>query len=326
MTLFKKITLPLVLLISTAAQANITGAGSTFVYPVLSKWAADYQAKTGIEVNYQAIGSGGGISQVNAKTVEFAATDKPLDTTDLHSAGLIQFPIIMGGIVMAENVKTSNSVTLDGPVLANIYLGQIKYWDDPAIKALNPKLALPHQQITVIYRADGSGTTYNFTRYLASISTTFSKQVGTNTSVSWPVGIGGKGNAGVANFVKTVPGSIGYVEYAYAKENNLPVAKMKLPSGQVVAPSNSSFNAAAVGVRLAPNGMLDWSANNDHNAWPIMAATYALVRTDLSASDKQQINAFFKFAYSEPDVAHTLAYVPLSSTMVNKIVNSWPKK
>jgi phosphate transport system substrate-binding protein len=325
----KKVLLPLalvVLVVTTGAHANITGAGSTFVYPALSKWAADYQAKTKIQINYQAIGSGGGISQINAKTVEFAATDKPLTSAQLQSGHLSQFPIIMGGIVMADNVKTNGTLVLNGSTLADIYLGKIKFWDDPALKALNPKLTLPHQAITVIYRADGSGTTYNFTRYLDGESTAFKQQIGSDTSVSWPTGIGGKGNAGVANFVKTVPGSIGYVEYAYAKENNLPMANMKLPSGQIVVPNNTSFNAAAVGVKLMSEGILDWSKNNDHNAWPMMAATYALVRSDLARADAQQVYAFFKFAYGEPDVARALAYVPLSSTMVTSVVQSWPKQ
>jgi phosphate transport system substrate-binding protein len=322
----KKIFVPMALMFAVSAHADVTGAGSTFVYPALSKWAANYQAKTKIQVNYQAIGSGGGISQVNAKTVEFAATDKPLAAADLASGGLAQFPMIMGGIVMAENVKTNGPVVLDGAALANIYLGKITYWDDAALKALNPKLNLPHQAITVIYRADGSGTTYNFTRYLDSVSPAFDKQIGSNTAVSWPVGIGGKGNAGVANFVKTVPGSIGYVEYAYAQENNLPMASMKNAAGQVVKAGMPSFNAATAGVKLMPNGVLDWSHVNDKNAWPIMAATYALVRKDLAPSDQKQVYDFFKFAFSQSDVARQLAYVPLSSTMVTNVEQSWSKK
>lgn len=326
MRCFTKVFFALTSFTVMTAHANITGAGSTFVYPVLSKWAADYASKTNIQVNYQAIGSGGGISQIKAKTVDFAATDKPLSTAELQAANLKQFPIIMGGIVMADNVKTNGVITLNGAVLADIYLGKIKFWDDVAIKTLNPKLTLPHQPITVIYRADGSGTTYNFTRYLDQVSSVFAHQVGSDTAVSWPTGIGGKGNAGVANFVKTVPGSIGYVEYAYAQENNLPMANMKLPSGQTIVPSSSSFNAAAVGVKLENSGVLDWSNNNDNNAWPMMAATYALVPNDLGAKDQQQVFAFFKFAYGEPAVARQLAYVPLSSTMVTKIEQSWSKK
>lgn len=327
MKYFKRALLPLALIFSVSAHADITGAGSTFVYPALSKWAADYQNKTKIQVNYQAIGSGGGISQITAKTVEFAATDKPLEAADLQKSNLTQFPIIMGGIVMAENININGAtLVLDGPVLADIYLGKIKFWDDPMLKSLNPKLKLPHQAITVIYRADGSGTTYNFTRYLDEVSPEFSQKIGSNTSVSWPTGIGGKGNAGVANFVKTVPGSIGYVEYAYAKENNLPMASMKIRTGQVVVPGNPSFNAAASGVKLVANGLLNWNSNGDKNAWPMMAATYALVRNDLAAKDQEQVYGFFKFAYTEPDVARQLAYVPLSSKMVNTIEQSWPKK
>ncbi len=324
-TTLKKIVLPMGLLFVLAAHADITGAGSTFVYPVLAKWAVDYQDTTGVQVNYQEIGSGGGISQVMAKTVDFAATDKPLSATELQKAKLTQFPIIMGAIVIAENLKGLNALVLDGPTLANIYLGRIKFWDDPAILKLNPQSKLPHQAITVIYRADGSGTTYNFTRYLSQQSPQFKQAVGVDTAVSWPAGIGGRGNAGVANFVKTVPGSIGYVEYAYAEENNLPMINMKNQAGNIIAPNEASFNAAAAGVALVANGLLDWNMSNK-NAWPMMAATYALVRNDLPTSAQQQVYSFFSFAFTESNIARKLAYVPLSSTMAHTIQVAWPKK
>ncbi len=228
------------------AGTTITGAGSTFVYPVLSVWASNYQSATGTQINYQALGSAGGIAQIKAGTVSFAATDKPLDSADLASSKLTQFPLVEGEIVISENLKVNGTLTLDGPTVADIYLGQIKYWDDPAIKKLNPGMTLPHQAITPIYRADGSGTTYNFTHYLAGVSPTFSSKIGSDTVVSWPTGVGAKGNAGVANFVKTIPGAVGYVEYAYAKQNNLAIAKTPplMATTYILMPAKSADNEA----------------------------------------------------------------------------------
>jgi len=282
------------------AATSITGAGSTFIYPVLSQWTTSYAAKTGTQVNYQSIGSGGGISQIKAGTVDFAATDKPLAPAELKAAKLLQFPVIHGGIVLSENLHTANPLVLDDAVISGIYLGQIKYWNAPAIKALNPSLTLPHKAITVLYRADGSGTTYNFTKYLSAVNPTFAKTVGADTSVKFPVGLGAKGNAGVANFVKTIPGSIGYVEYAYAAQNNLAMASFKNSKGKVIAPSPQNFG----------NG-----------SYPIMATTYALVPEN--SPKLKQIEAFFTYAYTQTMPAKKLGYIPLNGNEIKKIETSW---
>ena len=228
------------------AATTITGAGSTFVYPVLSVWASDYAKATGVQMNYQAIGSAGGIAQLKAGTVAFAASDKPVDPADLTAEKWKQFPLARGQIVLSDNVKINGRITLNPVTLADIYLGQIQYWDDAAIQKLNPGLKLPHQAITVVYRADGSGTTYNFTQYLDKASAQFKSKIGSDTTVSWPTGVGAKGNAGVANFVKTIPGSIGYVEYAYAKQNNLSTANtpLMMATTYAIMPENSPSAAA----------------------------------------------------------------------------------
>lgn len=228
------------------AATTITGAGSTFVYPVLSVWASDYAKTTGTQINYQAIGSAGGVAQLKAGTVAFAASDKPVDSTDLAAQKWKQFPLARGQIVLSDNVNVKGRITLSSATLADIYLGQIQYWDDAAIQKLNPGLKLPHQAITVVYRADGSGTTYNFTQYLDKASPQFKSKVGSDTTVSWPTGVGAKGNAGVANFVKTIPGSIGYVEYAYAKQNNLSTANtpLMMATTYVIMPENSANGSA----------------------------------------------------------------------------------
>jgi phosphate transport system substrate-binding protein len=295
--------LPAMLLVAAATSTvyanKLTGAGSTFVYPALSQWAQQYEQKTGAEINYQAIGSGAGIAQIKAKTVDFAATDKLLSQADLTSNHLTQFPIIMGGIVMAENVKGIKQLTLTGPVIAQIYLGDIKQWNDPAIQGLNKGVALPDQVITVVYRADGSGTTYNFTRYLSTISKPFASNVGSDTVVKFPVGVGGKGNAGVANYIKMIPGSIGYVEYAYAIQSHLSVADMKVDSA-VVSPNMESFK---------------------NNTWPMMATTYALLpqnNANLKASE-----AFFTYVFAHPEVATQLSYVAIPTNITNTIVKGW---
>ncbi len=248
MVKMKLAVLALAVSFSTPALATTTmiGAGSTFVYPVLSVWASDYAKATGVQINYQAIGSAGGIAQLKAGTVDFAASDKPVDTANLQGAQWIQFPLVRGQIVLSDNVQVDGPITLDFSTLANIYLGQIKYWDDSAIQRLNPRLKLPHQAITVVYRADGSGTTYNFTQYLDKSSAQFKSKMGSDTMVSWPIGVGAKGNAGVANFVKTIPGSIGYVEYAYAKENHLGMANtpLMMATTYIMMPKNSPIRPA----------------------------------------------------------------------------------
>ena len=230
-----------------AAAAEISGAGATFPYPIYARWADTYKKDTGIELNYQSIGSGGGIKQIEAKTVTFGATDAPLNGTELDKFGLVQFPTVMGGIVPVvyiEGIKPGELV-LDGPTLAEIFLGKVKNWDDPAIKKLNPNAKLPSQAIAVVHRSDGSGTTFNFTYYLAQVNPDWKSQVGSATSVEWPVGIGAKGNEGVSNNVSQTKSSIGYVEYAYALQNKMDYTKMVNKDGKTVAPTSEAFQAAA---------------------------------------------------------------------------------
>ena len=233
--------------VGTAASAGVTGAGSTFVYPVLSKWASDFKKAGGDEINYQSIGSGGGIAQIKAGTVDFGATDKPLDADELQAAGLAQFPVVIGGIVPVINIPGAHpgQVKMSGPVLAAIYAGEIKNWNDPRIMKINPGLHFPAKAITPIHRSDGSGTTFNFTHYLSQVSRGWKSKFGEGTTVSWHGGIGGKGNEGVAGYVKQIPYSIGYVEYAYVKQNNLAFTLMQNAAGKFVAPNAKSFGAAA---------------------------------------------------------------------------------
>src|SRR5713226_8405599 len=247
---FAKITLATAALAfsSLAAHAaDLSGAGATFPYPVYAKWADAYKKETGVGLNYQSIGSGGGIKQIKAKTVTFGASDAPLPGKELDEAGLAQFPMIMGAIVPVVNLEgiKPGELSIDGPTLARIFLGEIKKWDDPAIAKLNPGAKLPSQAIAVVHRSDGSGTTYNFTYYLSDVSPDWKSKVGFNTSVQWPVGIGAKGNEGVANNVAQTKGSIGYVEYAYAKQNKLTFTKMINKAGKTVAPTSATFQAAA---------------------------------------------------------------------------------
>src|SRR5579864_8199024 len=234
-------------LCGTAVAADISGAGATFPYPIYSKWADAYKQQTGVGLNYQSIGSGGGIKQIKAKTVTFGATDMPLEATDLQASGLVQFPMIIGGVVPVVHVKgvQGGQMILDGPTVAAIYLGDITQWNDPRIKKLNPKLALPATAIAPIYRSDGSGTNFLFSNYLSSSSAKFKESIGAATAVQWPVGIGAKGNEGVANMTTQTDGAIGYVEYAYAKQNSMAYAKLINHDGKAVAPEAASFQAAA---------------------------------------------------------------------------------
>ena len=316
---------------TAAAAADITGAGSTFVFPVLAKWSATYKSVSGNGINYQSIGSGGGIAQIKAKTVTFGATDKPLEAKDLNAAGLTQFPAIIGGIVPVVNVPgiKPGELVLDGPTLANIFLGKIKRWDDAAIKKLNPGAKLPAQNIAVVHRSDGSGTTFNFATYLARVSPEWKSSVGADTAIEWPTGIGAKGNEGVAGNVSQVAGAIGYVEYAYAKQNHLVYAKLKNHAGKTVEPSAETFRNAA--------GSADWvgAAKNDFyvlfldspgpDAWPIAATTFILV---YKAPPDQKATAealkFFQWGFEKGDKdALSLDYVPLPDNAVKAIEASW---
>jgi len=313
-----------------AFAADLSGAGSTFVYPVLAKWADVYKKETGIGLNYQSIGSGGGIKQIKAKTVIFGATDAPLPGKELNESGLAQFPIIMGGIVPVVNLDgiKPGDLVIDGPTLAKIYLGDIKKWDDAAIAKLNPGVKLPSQAIALVHRSDGSGTTFNFTYYLSDVSPDWKTKVGTNTAVQWPAGIGAKGNEGVANNVGNTKGSIGYVEYAYAKQNKLTFTKMVNKNGKTVAPTAESFQAGAASA--------DWKsqpgygvilANQPGDAsWPITASTWVLLyKKPADAKSTEDALKFFAWAYSTKGqpMAKDLDYIPMPEKVVTDIEGMW---
>lgn len=311
--------------LTSAMAADISGAGATFPYPLYAKWADTYKKQTGIGLNYQSIGSGGGIKQIQAKTVTFGATDAPLSGADLEKWGLVQFPMVMGGIVPVVNIDGINpaQMVLDGPTLANIYLGKITKWDDAALKALNPSLKLPSSAIIVIRRSDGSGTTYNFAHYLAKVSEDWKKNVGVSTALEWPVGIGAKGNEGVANNVMQANGSIGYVEFAYAKQNGLAYTKMVNASGKTVAPSLAAFQAGAVSAdwNSEPGFAVILSNPAGATAWPMTASTWILMyREAKDAEASAAAVKFFKWAFASGDkMAMDLDYVPMPDSVVNNV-------
>src|SRR6185312_240541 len=318
-----------VALTGTALAADISGAGSTFIYPVFAKWADAYKAATGTGLNYQSIGSGGGIKQVEAKTVTFGATDKPISDDELTKNGLVQFPMIMGGIVPIVNIDgvKPGDLVLDAPTLAGIFMGKITKWDDAAITALNPDLKLPSAPIVVVHRSDGSGTTFNFTHYLGQGSSDWADQIGADTAVEWPVGVGAKGSEGVANTVKQTAGSIGYDEYAYAAQNNLSYAKMKNAAGKVVSPSLDSFAAAASNADWADAKNFNLVITNQpgDDSWPIAASTWVLIHAqpDDAAAAGEALK-FFDWAYkSGDDQAKALDYVAIPDNVVALIEKSW---
>lgn len=325
-------------MLSTATYADMTvnGAGSTFAHPIISSWSENYNKMTGIKLNYQAIGSGGGIRQIEEKTVDFGASDAPLDPARLDKQGLIQFPIVIGGIVPVVNISgiKSGELKLTGSLLADIYLGKIKKWNDEAIKALNPDLNLPPFPIIVIHRSDGSGTTFNFTHYLALASKEWSENVGVNTDVAWPkqaTTIGGKGNAGVANFVSRTRGSIGYVEFAYAKQNNMTHTKLQNKAGAFVSPDISSFSKAAANADWVNSPTLDILLNDQPGAesWPMTAATFVLMHKEQSdAATAKAIFDFFHWSYSDhgADIATSLDYIPMPKEVVEIIENVWAER
>ncbi len=311
--------------LTSAMAADISGAGATFPYPLYAKWADTYKKQTGIGLNYQSIGSGGGIKQIQAKTVTFGATDAPLSGADLEKWGLVQFPMVMGGIVPVVNIDGINpaQMVLDGPTLANIYLGKITKWDDAALKVLNPSLKLPSSAIIVIRRSDGSGTTFNFAHYLAKVSEDWKKNVGVSTALEWPVGIGAKGNEGVANNVMQANGSIGYVEFAYAKQNGLAYTKMVNASGKTVAPSLAAFQAGAVSAdwNSEPGFAVILSNPAGATAWPMTASTWILMyREAKDAEASAAAVKFFKWAFASGDkMAMDLDYVPMPDSVVNNV-------
>lgn len=312
-----------------AFAADITGAGATFPYPIYAKWADAYKKETGVGLNYQAIGSGGGIKQIQAKTVTFGATDAPLKGEDLDKSALVQFPAVMGGIVPVVNVDgvAPGQLVLDGPTLANIFLGTVKTWDDPAIAKLNPALKLPSANILVVRRADGSGTTFNFTDYLSKVSADWKTKVGSATAVEWPVGVGAKGNDGVANNVMQSKGAIGYVEYAYAKQNKLAHANMVNADGKTVAPELKSFMAAAANADWSsvPGFGVILSNQKGTESWPMTAATFILVpKQPQDAAATSDALKFFAWAFAKGDkMAEELDYIPMPQATVEMVEKAW---
>jgi phosphate transport system substrate-binding protein len=317
-------------LFAMGAQAtDITGAGSSFVYPVLSKWSAAYAEKTGNKLNYQSVGSGAGVAQIKEGTIDFGATDAPVKAEDLAQFGLGQFPVVVGGIVPVVNIPgvEAGQVKLDGNTLADIFLGKITMWNDPRIAAMNAGVNLPTKKITVVHRSDGSGTSFNFTNYLSKVSTDWAAKVKFGTAVEWPTGVGGKGNEGVSQYVKQIVGSIGYVEYAYAVKNKISWVNLKNAAGQVVAPSADAFAAAAA--------TADWGSAKDFNvimtnatgaqAWPITATTWVVMyKKPKNAEHTKVAFEFFKWALEngQKDAA-SLDYVALPDTLVKKIEAYW---
>ena len=312
-----------------ASAADISGAGATFPYPIYAKWADTYKKETGVGMNYQSIGSGGGIKQIAAKTVTFGASDMPLKAADLEKGGLIQFPMVMGGVVPVVNLDgiKSYELTLDGPTLAKIFLGEIKSWDDAAIQKLNASVKLPKQAIVVVHRSDGSGTTFLFTDYLSKVSADWKTKVGASTAVEWPGGIGAKGNEGVANNVANTKGSIGYVEYAYAKQNKLTSTKMINKDGKAVAPTAEAFMAAAADAdwQGTPGFGVLLTEQPGAASWPMAGATFILIhKQPKDPAITAEALKFFAWAYAKGDkAAEELDYVPMPDKVVNAIQKVW---
>jgi phosphate transport system substrate-binding protein len=322
-------TLALVAGVGAAHAADITGAGATFIYPLLSKWSADYNDATGNKINYQSIGSGGGIAQIKAGTVDFGSSDKPLPPAELAAAGLGQFPSAIGGVVPVMNLPgvPAGAMKLDGPLLADIFLGKVTMWNDPRIVALNGGVDLPARRVTVVHRSDGSGTTFNFVNYLSKVSPQWQKDVGEGTSVKWPAGIGGKGNEGVAAYVKQIVGGIGYVELSYALQNRITYARLKNAAGNFVNPSDDTFQAAAASAdwKNAKDFYLVMTNAPGENAWPIAATNFILMyKKPKDAARARNAREFFRWAYANGDAqAKALDYVPLPDALVRQIEAYW---
>ncbi|KAF3999357.1 phosphate ABC transporter substrate-binding protein PstS [Glaciimonas immobilis] len=315
--------------VSSVMAAEITGAGASFPYPIYAKWAESYKAATGNSLNYQSIGSGGGIKQIKAKTVDFGASDMPLKAEELAADGLMQFPAIMGGVVPVVNLEgvTPGQLKLTGAVLGDIYLGKVTKWNAPEIAALNPGVKLPASDITVVYRADGSGTSFVFTSYLSKANPGFKTGVGAGTAVKWPVGVGGKGNEGVAANVQKIKGSIGYVEYAYAKKNKLQHTQLKNHDGTFVQPDDETFKAAAAGADWAktPGFALDFTDAAGKNSWPITSASFILLHKSQADGVKgKEVLKFFDWAYKNGGASATeLDYVAIPASVVKLVTEAW---
>ncbi|MGE5301625.1 MAG: phosphate ABC transporter substrate-binding protein PstS [Acidobacteriota bacterium] len=330
MKMFLKLALALALVFSFAyaeAAEMLNGAGASFPYPVYSSWAYDYNKVTGVQLNYQSIGSGGGIKQISARTVAFGASDAPLTPEQLEKNRLLQFPAVMGGVVPVVTIPgvKAGGLKLDSNAVCSIYLGELKYWDDNRIKSLNPKVNLPHSEINVVHRSDGSGTTAIFTNYLSGVCPAWKNKVGAGTSVKWPVGIGGKGNEGVANYTKRTPNSIGYVEFAYSEQNKLAYTLLKNPAGNFVEPNFKTFEDAAATANFDPKKHFDlWLVNAPGNhAWPIAGATFILLAKEKTDSNRKVVK-FFDWAFTNGDKkAKELVYVPLPKSLKDKIRAYW---
>jgi phosphate transport system substrate-binding protein len=307
---------------------RLNGAGATFPAPLYAQWADAYRNATGVEINYAAIGSGGGINQIAARTVDFGASDDPLKIDDLQKKGLIQFPAIIGGVVVAYNLPGfSGELKLDGPTIADIFLGKIKNWDDPRIHQLNPGTQLPHMAITPVYRSDGSGTSFIFTTYLSRVSPVWQSTIGADKSVKWPTGVGGKGNPGVAGFLKQIGGGIGYVEYAYAESNSLPMATLKNKDGQFIRPTSATFAAAAVNANWDPSQGFYLSLTNQPGAdsWPIAGVSFILIPSQPQDPERAKaVLSFFDYAFKNGGAAaDKLAYVMLPSRVIDLVRQTW---
>jgi phosphate transport system substrate-binding protein len=317
---------------SSVWAADITGAGATFPYPIYAKWAESYKAATGNSMNYQSIGSGGGIKQIKAKTVDFGASDMPLKSAELKEAGLVQFPAIMGGVVPVVNLDgiAPGQLKFTGKVLADIYLGKIKQWNAPEIVALNPGVSLPGSAITVVHRADGSGTTFLWTDFLSKTSAEFKSKVGSSTAVKWPAGVGGKGNEGVAANVQRIKGAIGYVEYAYAKKNRITYTQVQNRDGKFVQPDDATFKAAAAGAQWAktPGFAVILTNQPGKASWPITGASFILVQQkQADAAKGREVLKFFDWAYANGGaMAAELDYVAMPASVVKLIHNEWKKQ
>jgi phosphate transport system substrate-binding protein len=330
---FLKIALVVAVLVSFGhvdAAETLNGAGATFPYPVYSAWAYDYNKVTGMQLNYQSIGSGGGIRQITERTVDFGASDAPLSSEQLRKDKLIQFPAVIGGVVPVVNLPgvKAGDMKLDSEAVCKIYLGEIKKWDDPKIKSLNPGVKLPSIDITVVHRSDGSGTTAIFTNYLSGVCPEWKSKVGAGTSVNWPVGIGGKGNEGVANYTKRTADSIGYVEFAYAEQNKLASVHLKNPAGTIVEPSFKTFEDAAATAQFDPKQDFNlWLVNAPgKNSWPIAGATFILLAKEKSDSNKK-VTAFYDWAFKNGDrKAKELVYVPLPTPLKDKVRTYWKEQ
>jgi len=327
------LSLTLAVLISAGASAvDITGAGATFPYPIYAKWADAYRKATGIGMNYQSIGSGGGIKQITAKTVDFGASDMPMKPEDLEKYGLLQFPAIMGGVVPVYNVKgmSGGEITLTGQVIADIYLGKIKKWNEAPIASLNKGVKLPDQAISVVHRSDGSGTTFLFANYLSKVSADWKSTVGEGTSLRWPAGVGGKGNEGVANYVARIDGSIGYVEYAYAKQNKLATAKMMNRDGQAVSANDDAFKSAAAGADWGktPGMAVLLTDQAGKQSWPITGASFILIhKVQGKPENAKEVLKFFEWSFKNGDqMASELDYVPMPDNVVKLIQTEWKSK